>query len=189
MNTLVIIALAHVVNHANLDEFPKWTDMQHRTGLEVVMGHQDPTPIMNRVHASGYYSHGYYEDHSGYWKSPEEFDKDGWGDCMDYAISDYYRAIQKGADRKAIDILVGELPSKELHAIVRVQWKGKTTYWDNNSPKPYYKLGGFKKIYSINNDGWKQYSNIKVVPDNQQCDNQSCVNNHVVASGGTHGKR
>lgn len=99
----------------------------------------------------------YIPEDKDIWKIPEEFDKDGGGDCEDFAIAKYFMLTEYAYPEQYMYIVVGRLKSGIIHAMLEIREKNNKKIWlDNiNTNVIEYNEKYFKPIYYINRNGWE----------------------------------
>lgn len=155
---LILAAITATSGDPDVSKFPRWEHVEQNTEITDIAHDKSPLPLARSEHAKSFYSHGYFEDNSGRWKTPEQFDNDHLGNCIDFAIHDYYAVANDGGREKETEVVVGKLiATGEIHAAYHVG----NFYFDNMSPdgvttEKY--MEKFKPYYSINRFGWKALS-------------------------------
>lgn len=94
-----------------------------------------------------------------YWATPEEFKKNGGGDCEDFAIAWYYSARERGYKPEQLNIWIGYLPEENIeHAVLAIEFQGEEYIMDSMSSEVLsasdYMQKDFKLMYRFNENGW-----------------------------------
>lgn len=99
-NTAIMVLLSFPAHASNLKTFPKW---------EAVIARMDSAAesAMREAHKQNFMRYKQIEDKADYWKTPAEFYKDGGGDCEDFAIALYFKALSLGIRESDMAIVVG----------------------------------------------------------------------------------
>lgn len=162
--TTAIALFAHgAMAGANPDmrPFPKWLGVVKAAHAAPSSGTLKDKALLDAVakQHSYYMTHyKYQDDPSDHWKTLAEFVKDKGGDCEDFAIAEYFYAVQLGGDESAMNVVIGEyVPRSQVHAALRVNVNGVNWYFDTFTVVPVAEvdyLKTFKPLYNINRLGW-----------------------------------
>lgn len=122
-----VIVLLASVSYAeplpDLKPFPKWEQVVTKMGdikpLEIL---DDKSIKQAAIDVDKFVDNKYkfISDRDDYWKTPQEFQKDGGGDCEDFSIVKYYYLLKAGVPDKYMYIMVGLTDQQDIHAVLVV---------------------------------------------------------------------
>jgi predicted transglutaminase-like cysteine proteinase len=165
-----------------LAEFPKWTRVLQRYGLEQALeqapcGDGSCAPQRWRAHLDGLSGRSPSEQLrsvnayinrtrfvadsinygvADYWATPREFFARG-GDCEDFAIAKFLSLRRLGWNMELVRVVVAmDERRRELHAVLAVKTEGTVMILDNLLPEPtdHRRITHYRPIYSINEFAW-----------------------------------
>jgi hypothetical protein len=141
----------------NLSPFPKWTRVVLEVGMVHPSSHDVTLDALQRTHAMQRFLRYTPDGPKDYWKTPQEFWRDGGGDCEDFAIAAYYTLLRKGFHDSDLHIALGvKRRTQEMHAVLVVNLYGNVYVLDNEASEimPAGYLRRMEIAYRINRLGW-----------------------------------
>ena len=168
----------------NLGAFPKWVSAMARNELEQKNASSTCSPAANNcrlgkwkkyvssiknyptdsqvilindyVNRQEYVRDSVSWQVNDYWATPKQFFEVG-GDCEDYAITKFISLRMLGIPNESMRIVVlDDLHSRSIHAVLAVDIAGKTYILDNQVKKVTLarNLRHYRPIYSLNEKSW-----------------------------------